>query len=534
MKIKKSSTNEIAARLQALEDLSTELVGKHSTPQLLSSIVNKAVDLFECDAGSLFLAGPDDVLYFEVAVNKSLTFDFERKSLPVGDRGLASWVFRSGESLRIEDVNEISEFESYSFNSSFDTRVGYKTKSVLVHPLKNRAGETVGVIQLINKKSAADVKWPLNDPKKLKKMPEFSTDDERLLKSFAAVASSSLENTKLQTDIENLFEGFVRASVHAIESRDLVTRGHSDRVAVLTVDLARKISDEQGSDLKNIYFSENQLSELRYAALLHDFGKIGVRESTLQKEEKLNPEQKIKIYSRLEEFKASTEIRALRELVNILHKENRAPNDWEMAAMDKKIRDFNLKLTQYWDIIIQMNRPTVMHEEVSKQLVDLSQLCCLNKHGEETHLLEKEDVLSLSIKKGSLSEAERIEIESHVTHSFAFLRKIPWTKHLSGVPEIAFAHHERIDGSGYPRGISKAQIPVQARIMTICDIFDALTAKDRPYKAAVPIERAIDILMKDAKAGSLEMRFLTVFIEAKIFENSDYLRLNVGPTKIAA
>lgn len=531
----KFSKSQLEARLHALEEVSVELIRTHNPSEILPTIVNKAIDLFVCDGGSLYLKGEGENLFFEVAVNRTKPLgDLQRKLIPLSDRGLASYTFRSGKALRIADVYKLNAKSIYHFNDDFDVANHYRTRSVLVQPLKTSKGEVFGVLQLVNRKKKNNEAWPSRNAKALSQMPEFSKDDERLLESFAAVASASLENSKLHRDIENLFEGFIRASVHAIESRDFVTRGHSDRVALLTVDLARKVSSCAHGPLCHVCLSEAQIAELRYAALLHDFGKIGVRESTLQKEEKLTGEQRLVIQSRIQEFRAAAEVRALRELLGLLRKEQRAPNDIEMGQLEKKIRDFSQKLNDYWGVILDLNRPSILNEDRSKQLTTLSTIQCCGMQGEVKPLLYPEDIVSLSILKGSLSEAERIEIESHVTHSFEFLKKIPWTKDLASIPEIAFAHHERLDGSGYPRKIRGAEIPVQARIMGICDVFDALTAKDRPYKKAVPVEKALDILSAEAKEGKLDTELLKVFLEGKVYENIEFVRLNIEPLKRVA
>jgi len=527
---------ELIERLRALEEISIELIRPQESPgQLLKAIVEKAMRLFMSDGGSLYLKGENNSLFFEVALNESIPIHFERRSIPVEDRGLASYVFKTGKAVRIRDVYRIPGTLPFQFNPDFDVMCDYRTMSVLVQPLRNSRGEILGVLQLINKKPSRTAEWPKRGQKKhaFQRMPAFTKEDERLLESFAAVASASLENSQLQKDIENLFEGFVRASVHAIESRDLITRGHSDRVAALTVDLARTVSDSTALELQSFRFSEAQLAELRYASLLHDFGKIGVREATLQKEEKLTPEQKLEIRARIDEFRWTAESKSLRAYLGQLLKDGRAPTALEMARLEKQFRDFSGELDAYWQLIVELNQPTVLSEDKSKALDHLQGLCCEGRLGSKP-LLQPGEILSLKIPKGSLSVEERFEIESHVTHSFEFLKKIPWTSQLARVPDIAYAHHEKMDGSGYPRKIQGEAIPAQARIMTIADIFDALTAKDRPYKKSLPLEKALDILFSEAKRGQLDLRFLNVFVEARIWETEDFIRLSNSLLKQAA
>ena len=501
--------------------------------ETLSLIVRKASDLLMSDAASLYIRQSDEEISFEVAINNSLVIDFQRQSMGTGGRGLAAFVFKTGTPLRIANVDLIPSDAPYSFDNSIDKKIGYKTRSVLMEPLKSSKGEVLGVLQLINRKHAKEQKWRSNDLEHQAKMPEFTEDDSKLLQSFAAVASAALENARLYKDIENLFEGFVKASVSAIEARDLSTRGHSERVAALTVDLAERVSGSNDFDVATIRYSESQIAEIRYAALLHDFGKIGVREEVLLKEEKLNPLQKMQIRARFEDFKRSTEIRVLREYLSQLTRENRAPNALEWLRLEKQIQEFGLEIDSHWDLILDVNQPTVLDKDKSSKLETLTHVHCNDCKGQRHPLLKPDEVFSLNVKRGSLTEEERSEIEAHVLFTFEFLKRIPWTRELSKVPEIAVAHHERMTGRGYPFGIKGENIPNQARIMAICDIFDALVANDRPYKPALPNERALEILEMQAKAGDLDSRFLKIFIEAKVYENPLFLS-HQGPTKKAA
>lgn len=526
----KKKHERVSQRLAALQDISTKLMHPKSDGQnLLKDILEKSLSLLVCDAGSLYLKNANGNLVFEVSLNRSIDFQFERHELDYPNRGLAAYVQATGQSLNISDVYEIPSNQDFEFDSSFDKKTGYRTRSVLAQPLMTTKGEVLGVLQLINRKWKSDETWPSEDLEKISRMPDFSQEDSQLLLSFAAVASSSIENANLYKNIEALFEGFVVASVSAIESRDLATRGHSDRVALLTVDLAEKVSFCQDNEIKDIQYSTMQLSEIRYAALLHDFGKIGVPEEVLNKEEKLSIFQKAAIRSRFNEFKQTAEIKTLREVIRSCMQNNRVPTPLEMKRIEKNILDFGTNIEDMWEKILDLNRPTVLSEDRSKILVDLEHIHCEDCRGNVKPLLEPEEVKNLSIFKGSLSIEERRSIEQHVTFTYEFLKRIPWTQDLGHVPDIAYGHHEMLNGSGYPRGISADQIPSQTRIMTICDIFDALVANDRPYKPALPLERALSILEMEAKAGKIDPRFLKVFIEAKVYENAAFQEKMDGP-----
>ncbi|MBS1983949.1 MAG: GAF domain-containing protein [Bdellovibrionales bacterium] len=526
--VRKNETHrQTERRLHALQEISVKLMETRDPTELLHLIVNKAVELLKSDAGTLYLKADPEHIVFEVAVNHTVNIqNFTRSLIPLTRPGLATHVGATGDTLRIKDVYALDASAPYRFDDSFDRLLGYRTRSTLVYPLKGSNGDILGVLQLINRKHHEQDVWPASDPQALARMPAFTAADERLLESFAAVASAGIENSNLHKNIEQLFEGFVKASVHAIESRDAATRGHSDRVAILTVDFARRLDAAKDPELRDVRFSENQIAEIRYASLLHDFGKIGVPESTLQKEEKLTPIQKQDIVARIRRFRDAAEIKVLRAYVDTLARERRAPRDGEIESMNQHVARFAAELDAHWHLIQELSRPTVLDEDKSHRLTHLSHVECEDSDGCLHRLLRNEELDNLRILRGSLSEVERLEIESHVTQSFEFLRKIPWTRELAGVPTIAYAHHERLDGSGYPRGIRGPVIPVQAQIMAIADVYDALTANDRPYKPALPTARALEIIESECRAGKLEARFFRVFVAARVYECAELLEFN--------
>lgn len=506
------SRKKLEERIEALQDVSVEILSPRPLHETLVTIVRRAVDLVVCDAGSLYLKDGQQ-LFFEVALNDSLLIDYERH--PVPPRGVAYYAYKTGESLCLDDVGQIPAGAPFAFDASFDERSGYLTRSVLVQPLRTSSGEALGVIQLINRKARRGQAWPSRRPDLVARMPSFDEGDRRLLESFASISAVAIENARLQKEIRDVFEGFVTASVHAIESRDLATRGHSERVAHLTVDLAQKVGD----------FTPTQISELRYAALLHDFGKIGIREDTLQKEEKLSKLQRQSIRARFDGFKAAAEIKVLRGYLDTLSRENRAPSVLETARIEKQIREFGIEIEDYWKLVLQLNEPTVLDEDKSARLQKLTHIHCADCHGQTQPLLQEAETFCLKIKRGSLTEQERHEIESHVTHTYEYLSKIPWSRDLARVPEIAWAHHERLDGTGYPRRLKGELIPLPSRIMAVCDVFDALVANDRPYKPALSLERAVDILVMQGTKNQLDPRLVKTFVEAKVFEHPEFVAL---------
>jgi response regulator RpfG family c-di-GMP phosphodiesterase len=338
-----------------------------------------------------------------------------------------------------------------------------------------------------------------------------------LVTALASQAAVSIENSLLYENIERLFEGFVTAAVSAIEARDPATFGHSERVATMTVSLARAVDRGGTGQYRNTHFSRTQLRELRYASLLHDFGKVGVSEEVLVKEKKLYPSDIEAIRGRFAFLKRSAALEYERRRADWLLRHGREGYDALVKELEARLREHEAELDRFLKAVIDANEPTILSEEAGAELAQLSRRLFKDIDGVERPLLTTEEVRYLTITRGNLDEQERREIEEHVTHTFRFLQQIPWTRELRDIPRIAYAHHEKMNGEGYPRGVRGEEIPVQTRIMTIADIFDALTATDRPYKPAVAPERALDILRMEAKQGMLDRDLLDTFIESRVF-----------------
>ncbi|MCB9254248.1 MAG: HD domain-containing protein [Bdellovibrionaceae bacterium] len=522
----KKSTKKVnhQERFEQLQRVAVALMEPGSPGQVLYRIVDNAVHLLRCDGGSIYLKKNDYELEFEVAINQTIDVAFEKRAIPIDGESVAAFCYRKKKALKIEDVYTADG--PYKFDPTFDKATGYRTRSVLVQPLISTKGHSLGVLQLVNRKNEVGESWPMGDLGAIAKMPLFSDEDQRLLRSMASLASAAIENALLYSNIEKLFEGFVKAAVQVIEQRDISTRGHSERVAVLTVDLAKAVDRGGDAEVRDIHFSTQQLDELRYAALLHDFGKVTVREETLLKAEKLPVQDKFKIEKRIEGVLYRHEIEILNALLQTLHQEKRAPTDMDLARMQKAVEVYRARMQYLLNAVVELNRPTVLDEDKSKKIQELKEFRFVDETGASKDLLEKHELDFLSIPRGSLSKAERLEIEAHVTQTYKFLRAIPWGDKFSHMAEIAWAHHEKLDGSGYPRRLHAERIPLQSRIMTICDIYDALVAADRPYKKAVPVEKALAIIESETKSGKLDPRFLRVFIEARVFESEAFLALN--------
>jgi HD-GYP domain-containing protein (c-di-GMP phosphodiesterase class II) len=346
----------------------------------------------------------------------------------------------------------------------------------------------------------------------------FSPRQQEIFQSFAWQAAVVLENSQLYDSIHRLFEGFVRAAVTAIETRDPATSGHSFRVANLTVALAEVVDRTDSGPYASVRFSRDQVREIRYASLLHDFGKVGVREEVLVKAKKLYPAQLEVIRQRFGLVRRTLENESLRSRMDYLLTNGREKFLAGQKEFDARLAGQLREVDEYSEAIIWANEPTVQPEGNFDRLLEIANLNYEDLDGKKRPVLTSEEVQMLSIRKGSLDEEERLQIESHVLHTVSFLQQIPWTNELRNIPEIASGHHEKLNGTGYPYKLSAPEIPMQTRMMTISDIFDALAAADRPYKKAVSIERALEILELSVKAGELDPGLFEIFLSARIFD----------------
>jgi HD-GYP domain-containing protein (c-di-GMP phosphodiesterase class II) len=512
----------VASELVTLNRIGVALSNERNTEGLLELILTKSREITTADAGSLYLveeAGEGGKhLVFQLTQCDTQAVPFRQFTLPIDTRSIAGYAAATGEAVNIHDVYRIRK-HPFRQNRDFDKKFGYRTKSMLVVPMKNQKDEVIGVLQLINSKKRAGAK--LTSPQEVRdQVIPFSRRSQELASSLASQAAVALENNLLYRDIQRLFEGFVKASVTAIESRDPTTFGHSERVAKLTVGLAEAVDRADSGPYRDIRFTRQEIQELRYASLLHDFGKVGVREEVLVKAKKLYPSQLDLINRRFQYIRKSVELdRYRKKLDHVLANGNQNFQD-TFAQIDAEQQAELRKLDEFLQQILQANEPSVLPEEASQRLAEIASWTFEDPTGPSEPLLAPEEVRFLSIRKGSLDADERLQIESHVIHSFRFLSQIPWTKELKRIPEIAKAHHEKLDGSGYPYHMKAEEIPFQAKMMTISDIFDALTARDRPYKRAVPVERALDIIGQEVKSQLLDPNLFHLFVEAQVFQLS--------------
>lgn len=510
---------------KSLLSIGMKIGSDKNTFSLLNEILIESMKLTRADAGTIALRGFDmdlcrsdeKQLTFYTSYNFSKKIEFTRFSLELNEESLAGYCILNQKILNIEDAYEIGEAHSYRFNRSFDDKTGFRTKSMLVVPMVNNLKKVFGMIQLMNKKETFEKVIDYTHLN-ISEIRSFTQFDESNMEGISNFASISTENAILYQEIQTSFESFVRASVYAVEQRDPATSGHSDRVAGYCVKMAEACNKSKG-ELENFNFNEEEIKELRYAALLHDFGKIGVKESVLIKQKKLEDYELLDICRKFKIYILQKQLETEKEKVALVKN-----NQLSIEELDKKLRhlEHSIKkeseyINRLLDQVIQSNEPTILEESSSKILEEVNQMTFeLDQHNEK--ILNDREFEFLQIKKGSLSKEERKEIESHVTHSYQFLERIPWGGNLQHIPEIAYGHHEKLDGSGYPLGIDSQKIMPQTKIMTVCDIFDALVAADRPYKKALSVEKALNILNLESGDGKIDQRLVDMMIRKKIYK----------------
>ncbi|HTT66755.1 MAG TPA: HD domain-containing phosphohydrolase [Gemmatimonadales bacterium] len=516
---------EVAARSKEITDLTqigVALTTERNYDVLLEMILTQARRITQSDGGSLYLVEgrdtPNPRVRFKLAQNDTVPkAPFVEFTMPLNHASVGGYVCSTGETVVIDDAYFLPPDVEYSINRSFDERNRYRSKSMLTVPMKNHKNEIIGALQLINRKRdpAAVLATPADVDAQV--IP-FSRRSVEIVNALAGQAAVSIENSLLYEDIERLFEGFVTAAVTAIEQRDPTTFGHSGRVATMTVGLAEVVDRSGDGPYRAVAFSREQLKEIRYAGLLHDFGKVGVREQVLVKAKKLYPPDLALLKSRYAFIRRTAEAEYHRRRADWLLGNPREGYERFLASLDEEHRRELEDSERFLKTVLQANEPTVLPEGSFEELLALAQRNYTDIDGAAQPYLNDDEVRFLTIRKGSLDDAERLEIESHVTHTYRFLLQIPWTKELSQIPLIAYGHHEKLDGKGYPRKTRAPEIPIQTRMMTISDIFDALTAADRPYKRAVPLQRALDIMSDEVKGGMLDADLFRLFIEGKVFE----------------
>ena len=491
----RSRMQEERETVQILNEIGFALSAITDSQDLLHRILTHARRALRADGGSIYLMEGGELI-FAAAQNDTVDFKPNRETMPIDDSSLAGFVANRGQLLKIDDLDRVPANAPYRPNHQNDKALGYKTRSALLVPMLDRDGVVIGVLATYNRKTVPGIPLASFD-----RVLPFTDRDAALARSIASQAAVAMENHRLYSDIRNLFDSFVTAAVTVIEARDPSTAGHSNRVARLTTALARAVSDSDDKPFREIRFSNPELEELHYASVLHDFGKVGVPEQVLLKADKLYPWE-------LERIEGRFRLAAMQARLELIRRQK----------MDEE--GLNVHLAQLDDDLVhiqRMNKPGFKFKDMDvESLAEIADRWYIEALDEP--VLTSRDITRLCIPRGSLDEDERRAIEQHVTHTYNFLKIIPWTRHLKNVPELAHAHHEKLDGTGYPLGLRGAQIPYGARMMTIADIFDALCAGDRPYKSAMTIDRAHAILREEADMGHVEAPAVDLFFAKKLWE----------------
>ncbi|HEY0702327.1 MAG TPA: HD domain-containing phosphohydrolase [Candidatus Acidoferrales bacterium] len=512
---------ELAEReRQQLNEIGIALSSERDINALLTLILKKAREITGADAGSLYLVvedGRERRLRFMLTQNDSVEFPFKEFTLPLAEDSMAGYTALRGEVLNFADAYQLPDGLPFHFNDRYDRDSGYRTKSLLTLPMRNAKAEVLGVLQLINSKKDSAARL-LNKEAVDAQVQSFPERSVQLALSLASQAAVSYENSKLYQEIETLFEGFVQAAVTAIEQRDPTTSGHSLRVATYTQAFAETLDGVSSGPYAHTRFDAEQMKEIRYAALLHDFGKVGVREDVLVKAKKLYPAQMDVVKQRFEYIRKDLEAGMARRKLQMFLERDRGDAMVEVARLSEDFDQRLARLEEYLQFIIETNEPTLLEEGKFKKLREIARQSYIDTKGIERPYINTDEVRLLSIPKGSLDAAERLQIESHVIHTFNFLNQIPWTNELRRIPDIAKAHHEKLNGTGYPYKLHGDEIPLPTKMMTICDIFDALTASDRPYKRAVPVDRALAILESAVSNNEIDGELFRIFTEFKVYE----------------
>ena len=539
--------------ISELNAIGAALSAEHGTETLLEMILEKSREITKSDAGSLYLVeelpldaelpeaasakedvqeyggaklavtrkdGTKKVLRFKLAQNYTLRqVPFREAVMEISDKSIAGYVVRTGEIVNLDDAYHLPGPVPYSFNRKFDEDSGYRTKSMIAVPMRNpKTGEIVGAVQLINAKRQYEAK--LNSLSAVvSQVVPYTVRQQEMVASLASQAAVALENSRLYERQQELFKGFVKASVKAIELRDPTTRGHSERVRNLTVALAQTLDRASDGPYKDLKFTRDQIQEIDYASLLHDVGKVSVPEKVLVKAKKLFPEHLENLQQRFQVFKARVQVEWLRSTKQYILEKGREDYLAREAEFEALLDQQCRQVDGYLAAVLQSNEPTVLPEGNFDKLTEVAGRRFVDFNSVDQSLLTPQEVRLLSIRKGSLNEEEWEVMKSHVLGTFEFLEQIPWTRQIQDIPEIARGHHEKLNGQGYPHKLLAPDIPLQTRMMTISDIFDALAANDRPYKRAVSTEKALQIVQMEVDEGNLDPNLFRVFKEAKIWEH---------------
>ena len=502
-----------ADEFQELSRIGIALMRERDRKALLRLIVAQGKRLTHSDGGALLLTSHDKddrrwlrpVLYAFDSLAHVLEAPASR--VPMDETSIIGHVAISKEPLVIADAYDLPRDSVFEQNTAFDERNGYRRRSMLVVPMLDQRDRVLGLLLFINRKTDPNAKITSKEAAD-RYVVEYADHEVRLARLLASQAAVAIENARLYAQIQRTLESFVKASVSAIDLRDPATAGHSLRVAALATRLAAAVGRADSGPYRHVHFTARQMRELRFAALLHDFGKVAVREDVLLKSKKLPPVLRERIDARFDLIRTSMELAFCRASGSAGAADGVALRARQLAELERCRR-----------VVHDANEPSVLDAPAAAELHEIARRTFHRPDGRIAPYITPEELHFLQLSKGTLDDPERAEVESHVTKTFQFLSNIPWTDDLKNMVTYACGHHEMLDGSGYPGHIAGDDIPIQTRLITVADMFDALTASDRPYKAAVSTEKALDILRAEAEAGRLDAELVHVMQETEVYRH---------------
>jgi len=522
-----------------LVEIGKDLITERDPENLLGLILDACRRITGADAGSIFLCESDEgipVLRFAYSHTFSRDLEYKSFKMPRDESSIAGYVSLTGTVLNIPDVYELDQSRPFRFNRGYDLYSGYRTKSVLVVPMRDHHDAVIGVIQLLNSKETREAERTevttgraVADELRLETPEDFETKVgpfkrryESLMEAVANQAAIALDNARMIKSIELQFESFVRASVAAIESQDPATSGHSERVARMSSSLMRAVDAEKDGVYGRCSFDKAALLEIEYAGLLHDYGKVYLDPRVFTKAKKLYEYDFAYLVLRIKYLIRTTELGYAKQGLEALGRGNAE----EAAQAESRAAEASRSLLEAIELLTIINEPTATPIDRSGEIGRLLAAApppglSLDIDGSPLPMLTEKERRDLETRRGSLNREEYELIKKHVEFTVNFVERIPWPPELANIPEYCAKHHEMLDGSGYPKGLRGDRIPLQARMLAVADVYDALSARDRPYKKALVFEEVRRIMDEEAARGRLDHELVRVFFARRCFADAD-------------
>ena len=503
----------LGGQIKKMSDIGRALSGVQDLNTLLEMIVDQARNFTNADAGTLYIV-ENNTLRFQIVQNDSLKIRMGGKSgesipfppVELKESNVSAFVALKGVSVNIPDVYDTELFD-FTGPKKFDQSTGYRSKSMLVVPMRNHENDIIGVLQLLNATN------PISN-----EVIAFSQDYENLSESLASQAAVSITNAKLIANMTELFEAFVKVMATAIDEKSPVTGGHIRRVAELTLTMAEVIHDLDEGHFKDKTFSPDQMYELRIAAYMHDIGKVTSPVEIVEKAKKLQTIFDRIQYVRLRMAYISQKLELEGQEAKIKILQNGSSPE-KLNSIEKETLEKLMEIEEIQRFINKCNEPgEFLDDEILVRLKEVSEKTYIDDAGEQQPFLTADELVNLSIRRGSITEKERQKMQGHAAVTLKMLKQIPFTKKLKNIPDFAGAHHEFLNGKGYPLGLKGDEISFEGRLMAVTDIAEALTASDRPYKKAMPLETVYRILRSMVEGGELDPNLVELFIEKEVYK----------------